>query len=234
METQEERKPLTVGELLRRRGPKNPRPRAIRAVQIWAESGGEKSKGEALREAGYSDARANSPHKVFDSPNVAPYVAAIMAEAGIQITDVMRQLRRKVFSRRLDHQTFPTYNPQKAITDKVREEVEGLDLSEQIRGEQLTDEDIRNLLAEVGCTVRKIVHGEQARHVYYWTDNDKTQIAAIKQIVDIFGVEAPKKLDVKGNHTVGIFRLSDLRKKAQAEGVRIYEHQPNEQSNDKA
>lgn len=227
METQEERKPLTIRNLLRQ-GRRQPSPRAIKAVEIWTEGAGNVSKADALREAGYSPSVVDHPDKVFNAPTIAPYVQEIMAAAGIEITDVMRQLRRKVFARNLAHTTFPPYNAEKALERRAKEEAEGVDLSEQIRGEQLTDADIRQMLSEVGCMVRKITHGDMARHVYYWTDDNKTQVAAIKQIVDIFGVEAPKKVDLKGTHTVGIFRLSDLRKKSQDEGVKIYEHKPNE------
>jgi len=39
------------------------------AIELWI-SGGRKSKANAMRKAGYSEAMCRQPHKVFNSPTV--------------------------------------------------------------------------------------------------------------------------------------------------------------------
>ena len=75
------------------------------------------------------------------------------------------------------------------------------------------------MFEELGCKVRNITHGDMARHVYYWVDNDGVQLEAIEKIINLHGIYAPKKLDTKA--TIGVFSLSSLRKKMEDEGYTI-------------
>jgi len=64
-------------------------------------------------------------------------------------------------------------------------------------GETLTDEDIENMLAEVNCKVRKIVHAETARHVYFWSADANARRGAIELAYKIKG-RITNKVRVEG------------------------------------
>ena len=84
----------------------------------------------------------------------------------------------------------------------------------------MTDADIRDFLAGVNCTVYRIVHGEQARHVYYYGDDTKASLDAIEKFINLYGMYAPKKSEDKVNIAVQ-FSLTDLRKRMDSTGVDI-------------
>ena len=200
-----------------------------RALQTWLENGG--TKADAMREVGYSESMALNPQKVFNTP----YAMEKLAEAGVDLNGALKQLNRKVKSRRLDHMTFPPFNKEKhdksingidseeLISDLNDEDIAKIDefgssinIGEK-KGEQLTDDDIREMLADVNCVVRRIVHGEMARHVYFWTDNDKAQLDAIDKIINLYGLYAPKKTEQK-TETIHKFSMAGLRKRALESG----------------
>lgn len=201
-----------------------------RAIQVWLEKGG--SKADAMREVGYADSMVKNPQKVFNTE----YAMEKLEEAGVDLNGALKQLNRKVNSRRLDHMTFPPFNKEKHdksinagisddLSDDLNDEEIGLlekagdssifDVfnSGEKKGEQLTDDDIRELLADVNCVVRRIVHGDNARHVYFWTDNDKAQLDAIDKIINLYGLYAPKKTEQK-TETIHKFSMAGLRKRA--------------------
>lgn len=193
--------------------------RRDRAIQIWGEKGG--SKADALREAGFSNKIIDNPQRVFNTP----YAMEVLEKAGVDLDGALKQLNRKVKSRSLDNMTFPPFNKEKhdksingENSDGLKNDLNDTDSSDsentgEKRGEQLTDDDIREMLSEVNCTVRKIVHGSQARYVYFWTDNDKAQLDAIEKIINLHGLYAPKKTEQK-IQTTHTFSMAGLRKKA--------------------
>ncbi len=77
----------------------------------------------------------------------------------------------------LDHMTFPV-GPKKNETE-----------DDTI----LSDEEIKEMLSTVGCTVRRIVHGEQARHVYFWTPDNTSRDKALDKAYKIRGKYAAEK-----------------------------------------
>ena len=203
---------ILIREIYKERGSRG-RPislRQMRAVETYVVANGGKTKGEAIREVGYSEAMAKTPSKVFDSQAVRE----LMTDMGIDEKPVLKVVNRNLNSRRLEHMTFPPYNEDKG-------EVEGEEITEEKRGEQLTDGAITEMLASVNCTVRKIVHGDNARHVYFWSDNSKAQLTAADMIFNLLGSYAPKKVEGKHAHLVGTFSMSDLRKKMKEKGIKI-------------
>lgn len=190
-----------------------PSERQMLAVQYLGENG--RNKGEALRKAGYSVAIQRQPHKVFDSVAVQGLLQDVMKPEHI-----LGRLKRHVYARRAFHMTLPTYNPEKAVQREAEALETGEDVSEQTRGEQMTDADIRDFLAGVNCTVYRIVHGEQARHVYYYGDDSKASLDAIEKFINLYGMYAPKKVDMGGKVDVQ-FSLTDLRKRMDSTGVEI-------------
>lgn len=216
-----------------------------RAIQTWLAKGGNKS--DAMREVGYSETMARNPQKIFNTE----YAMEVLERAGVDLDGALKQLNRKVTSRRLDHLVFPCFNEKKAdesikgdISDDLLDDLNDTDSgvfenTGKKHGEQLTDDDIREMLLEVNCIVRKIIHGDTARHVYFWTDNDKAQLEAIDKIINLHGLYAPKKTEQK-NTNVFQFSMSGLRKKAidsgndiidiEAETVQVIEQQPEQES----
>lgn len=198
------------------------------AIQTWLEKGG--SKADALRKAGFSDSVVDKPSKVFNTE----YAMGVLERAGVDLDGALKQLNRKVTSRKLEHLTFPPFNEEKhdkSINGDISDDLVG-DLNDtdsgvfentgKKHGEQLTDDQIREMLLEVNCVVRKIVHGDNARHVYFWSDNDKAQLEAIEKIINLHGLYAPKKTEQK-NTNVFQFSMSGLRKKAIDSGNDIIE-----------
>lgn len=127
-----------------------PSQRAIRAVEIYAENGG--NKGDALREAGYSEEVATNPHKVFGTPTVQ----AIMAKIGLGESHAITAIKRAV-----------------------------------------------------DATSAK------GAPLYHY------QLQAADMILKIVGGYAPKRVEGKHDHKVGIFSMKDLREKMRQNGRRI-------------
>lgn len=101
-------------------------------------------------------------------------------------------------STRIEHMVFPL-GPERRDkaeldTSKMPKEVATmLDAEMALRETKLTDEDITQMLAEVNCKVRTIVHGETARHVYFWAADNKAVKDALDMAYKVKGTYAPEK-----------------------------------------
>jgi hypothetical protein len=73
------------------------------------------------------------------------------------------------------------------------------DLDKPVERTSLTDKEITAMLAEVNCTVKRIVHGQSARHVYFWVPNTKAQQDALKLAYDVKGKLESKDVPPSGN-----------------------------------
>lgn len=104
--------------------------------------------------------------------------------------------RSNLTARRLDHMTFPT-GP-KTTADKEnylaleRAKAEA-NKKEYVEKEVLSDEEIKDLLASANCVMRKVVHGEMARHVYFWAPDGMTRDKALDKVYKLKGSYAPEK-----------------------------------------
>lgn len=150
-------------------------PRQIKAIQIMAENGGNGS--QAMIAAGFSPATAKTPSKLTSSK-------AFQELANEFLPDdlLLGRHQRLLNAHRLDHMVFPL-GPK---TRDLKKPAKKLTAAQQILQEQedklhtsLTDKEIIKMLADLGCSVRRIVHGEQGRHVYFWSPDNKAQHAAI-------------------------------------------------------
>ena len=190
-----------------------PSERQLLAVQYLAEN--PRNKGEALRKAGYGKDAIAHPSRVFSSETIQGLLYDVMKPEHI-----LGRLKRHVYARRSVHMTFPTFNPEKSKERAEMDEAEGTDSSEKIRGEQMTDAEIREFIEGQNGTVHKIVHGETARHVYFYTDDTKASLDAIEKFINLYGMYAPKKTEDK--QTIAVqFSLTDLRKRMDETGVEI-------------
>lgn len=161
---------------------RKPTPRQIKAAQLMAENG-RKSKpvstGEIMKQAGYSPSVIEKPSKVTDSP-----VFQELLDQYIPDVNLAQVHARILNTRKLEHMMFPLehgdpddmHNPL-----PVDEELREYEIDNQKRIiDNLSDEDIINMLAEVNCTTKKIIHGEQARHVYFWAHDAAAQTKALE------------------------------------------------------
>ena len=163
-----------------------------KALDILAGNGG--SVGAAMREAGYSAVTADTPKKLTESK-------AFKEIFGEYITDedLAQKHKELLNASRLDHMTFPM-GPQ---TEKEKKVLDAMDVEKPIKSileaEQalqrtdLTDDDIVAMLRELNCTVRRIVHGQTARHVYFWSADNKARKDALDMAYKHRGAYAPEK-----------------------------------------
>lgn len=148
---------------------KRPNERQLKVVAHLATNGG--SLRQAIIAAGYSDEIARNPNKLLKGKSFEELRDKFLPDHKVLATHA-----KLLNAHRLEHMVFP-------LGPESKQEAEDDDLDEETiiaSGEtvDLTDTEITEMLAEVNCTVRKIVHGEQARHVYFWSADNKAQQAA--------------------------------------------------------
>lgn len=206
-----------------------PSERAVKVVEKTSEilrSGQPLDRGEILREVGYSEQVSKSPSIVFNSPTII----ALFDQRGLSDNDLTTAHEALLNARKLEHMIFPLgpsddvnsgQMPDEDDTDDGEdpefadeEEESRLDLKDRTT---LTDGEIKKMLAEVGCTVKRIVHGNSARHVYFWTYDSKARKDALDMAYQIRGSYAPKKIDKR----IGVYSMKDLRAKAREKGIKI-------------
>lgn len=186
-----------------------PTRRQVDAVKNYV-ANGRISKAEALRDAGFAESTVRHPKRVFNSPAVME----LLEEYEVNLKPTLAALHKRSYKARiLAHQTFPPYIP-----NKVHEE-NGEDHSEQVRGEQLTDQDIQDMYAEDEIKVQRIVHGEMVRHVYYWANDNKAQNDATEKIINLYGLYAPRRTETKSE--INTFSLVALRRHIKEQGIDI-------------
>jgi len=88
--------------------------------------------------------------------------------------------------------------PDEVLGHKHRELLESVTLDHmtfplESSNDPLTDDEIREYLKEVNCKVRRIVHGEQARHVYFWANDNRAVKDALDMAYKLKGKYAPDK-----------------------------------------
>lgn len=149
--------------------------------------------GERLIAAGYSPNTAKTPAKVTGSAGFLELLEEALPDE--QLTQVHQSL---LLSKRLDHMTFPL-GPQGEDDENFSGAHPALNPIEQagvhVERTTLTDYEIKDLVASIGGTVRRIVHGETARHVYFWAPNDNARQAALKLAYDLKGYTGKKEPD---------------------------------------
>ncbi len=148
-----------------------------RAIAKTLENGGIVSK--AMKDVGYSDAMAKNPQKLTESKGWIE-----LMEQHFSDKDLAKKHKELLNSTRLDHMVFPPFRTKKDMA--TVDDTSGENIGEK-SGEQLTDEDIRELLKDVNCIVRRIVHGEMVRHVYFWSSDNKARKEAIDMAYKLKG-----------------------------------------------
>lgn len=80
---------------------------------------------------------------------------------------------------------------------------------------EIPDADIYDLLESVGCTPKKIVHGVQGTHVWFWAPDNKSRKDALELAYKIRGKMSPEVVELRGG----------LRDKSDAELAEIIRQQ---------
>lgn len=167
------------------------------AMKIAVENGGNVSK--AMREAGYSPKTAKNPKKLTESEAWKKIMTKALSDK-----ELAKKHQELLASTTLSHMTFPPFRLKEEVEEDDSDD-EDLDDDEKDEvfnkgekfGEQLTDDDIRSLLASTNCTVRRIVHGENARHVYFWSADNRARKDALDMAYKLKGKYAAEKTEVK-------------------------------------
>jgi hypothetical protein len=137
---------------------------------------------EILTAAGYSENTAQAPSKVTSSLGFLELLEEALPDE--QLQEVHKGL---LLSQKLDHMTFPL-GPVGEDDSNFSGSSPNMNASlEQAERTSLTDEEIKELIAGVGGTVRRIVHGDSARHVYFWSPNATARQAALKLAYELKG-----------------------------------------------
>lgn len=160
-----------------------------KALDILVGNGGNIT--QAMLEAGYSVATANTPQKLTDSKGWQELMAEHLSD------DAVTQRHKELLnSTTLDHQVFalgPKDEKDKLSyieADKAKALKDGKEYREI---EYVTDEDIRQMFEDINCKVRRIVHRETARDVYFWVADNRSRKDAIDMAYKLKGSYAPEK-----------------------------------------
>jgi len=151
--------------------------RQKKAIAKVVENGGIVSK--AMVESGYSPLTAKTPSKLTDSKAWSE-----LMDKHLNDNDLAKKHNELLGSTRLDHMVFPPLRSKDEETTEDEEEVfhEGA-----MDNESLSDQDIIDLLETVNCKVKKIVHGEMQRHVYFWSADSKARKEALDMAYKLKG-----------------------------------------------
>lgn len=135
--------------------------------------------GELLIEAGYSEAMSKTPSRITGSVTFQDLLDRYMPDDTLAKTH-----QRLLETRKIEHMTFPLGPANEDDIDlsgsQPNKESDIEKAGAEVERTTLTDEEIKTMLKDVNCTVRRIVHGNTARHVYYWVHDSAAQSKALE------------------------------------------------------
>lgn len=154
---------------------KKPTIRQQKAMENVVENRGNVSK--AMRDAGYPDVTAKNPKNLTESRAWKEVMEEFLPD------EVLGKVHKGLLhAKTLDHMVFPLEGTPKETTT-------ALDKERAI----FTDEDIIEMMMGTGCIVRKIVHAETARHVYFWSADNNSRKSALDLAYKLKGSYAAEK-----------------------------------------
>lgn len=160
---------------------RRPTPKQIKTAKLLSENiGNDKPKpvGEILLEAGYSKETSETPNRIVDSPAIQSLLEEFLPD-----NSLVEVHKRLLQTRKLEHMVFPLEHQDPSelgMPYPIVPELREAQLQEHRIIDNLSDEDIIDMLAEVNCKVKRIVHGDTARHVYFWAHDAKAQSGALE------------------------------------------------------
>jgi len=157
----------------------------------------------AMRAAGYSEKTIKNPKNLTESEAWKQLMAKHLSD------DKLSKMHDELLhSTKIEHMTFPLgpkgeddENLSGASPDTGGDDGEEDEETKRLQAERttLTDDEIIKMLAAVNCQVKRIVHGETARHVYFWAIDAKSRKDALDMAYKLKGKYAPEKVDVTNN-----------------------------------
>lgn len=179
----------------------------------------------AMREAGYTEGSA----KALTVTKSKDWATILERELGDNM--LAKEHKKLLKANRLDHMVFPT-GPK---TEQERQDLIDADInkaqadgSNYIPKEYMTDDDIKEMLEGVGCTLRRIAHGEQSRHAYFWAPDNRAKKDALEMAYKLKNRFAPDKVFVPiapnpetENLVLGVLDLFVKRAQADQDGGRV-------------
>lgn len=167
-----------------------PSERARKTAKLVAKG---KSVSRAMVESGYSPASAKNPQLLTTSQQWKKILEEELSDK--LLGNVHKDL---INAHTLAHMIFPlgpkgeddlNLSGAQPNNDVTHEE------DKELKAERttLTDQEIKEMLLEVGCKVKRIVHGEQARHVYFWSPDNAARQSALNLAYKLKGHFAPEK-----------------------------------------
>lgn len=146
-------------------------------------------------EQGYSESYAKSGH-IKDTRSWD-----VLLKDELTDGELMQVHKSLLKSARLDHMVFAT---------GPRDEADKLDYIERARAkakkdkkeydesiEYITDDDIKEMLYSTNCLVRRIVHRDTARDVYFWSPDNMARDKALDKGYKLKGKYEPEELNLK-------------------------------------
>lgn len=87
------------------------------------------------------------------------------------------------------------YNKEKRIA-KHKQLLETVKVEHMVFPRAMTDAEITEVIESVpGCKVKKIKHGDQQNHAYFWIPDGGLQLAALDKLYKVTGDYAPEKIE---------------------------------------
>lgn len=170
--------------------------RALRAQVVAAKmvENPSLSVGEAIRAVGLPESMATHPAQVVNTPEWNELLDQMLPRGELLATH--KGLLR---ASRIDHMIFAdgpkTAEDGRAWIAARNEKLKPSDEPYTI-DDALTDDDIRAMLEEKNCTVRRISRTENSRHVYFWSPDNKARQAALDSAYKLRGDFAADKAAV--------------------------------------
>lgn len=154
-----------------------------------------KSVSKAMVEAGYSPASAKNPQLLTTSQQWKKILEEELSDK--LLGNVHKDL---INAHILGHMVFPLgpkgeddVNLSGAQPDTDPKDETIIEKLTKVERTTLTDQEIKEMLLEVGCKVKRIVHGEQCRHVYFWSPDNAARQSALNLAYKLKGHFAPEK-----------------------------------------
>lgn len=159
------------------------------------------SVGDAMREVGVSEFAATHPATLTKSKEWAELLDVYLPQG--ELLDTHKGLLR---ASSIDHMVFADGPRDEAAaltwinTKNAKTEGEYL----FTRYDVLSDDDIRVMLAEKNCEVRRISRTENSRHVYFWSPDSRARKDALDMAYKLRGTYAAEKHLHVGFSLVGL------------------------------
>lgn len=198
---------------------RSPTPRQRKAAQAIVEnlaSSKPVSIAKVLESVGYGRGLQNQPNRVIESDGFQLLMAEYLPEKTIA-----KKHAELLNATRMDHMIFPlgpkdeddiNFSGARTHTEEKDDEIHPEEVKERTT---LTDKEIIEMLAEVNCKVRRIVHGETARHVYFWAADNMARDKALDKAYKLRGryQEEPERPKSQSTTTYNFIFSDEVRER---------------------